>query len=105
MVTQSTLRTRTGKQDFSDKKKYKFASSLDLNQRLKQVKLSDFHTCEPISETPANISTTVNILEFPQNFTGIDNGFPMQKRHSPFSRWLVKLPCARVQFDFFNAVY
>ena len=104
MVTQSMLRTLEDRQVCSGEKS-KFVPAHALIKCLKQVKLSDFHTCEPISETPSNISTIVDILEFPQNFTGIDNGFPMQKHHSPFSRWLVKLPCARVQFDFFNAVY
>ena len=66
MVTQNTLRTCKVNQDYALKINFKFVTTVDQKNCLKQIKLpvSLFHTCIPISELPSNIMTMPFIKDF-----------------------------------------
>ena len=58
MVTQNMLRTFEGKYDFSEEKKIRFMTALDLNECLIQIKEPrSIHMCAPISVLPSNVSS------------------------------------------------
>ena len=57
MVTQNMLRTCEENRTFSTEKN-RFATALDLNKCIKQIKLPILRrTCAPFFEVPSNIST------------------------------------------------